>query len=136
MSDEIENGTSGFQPINASPSSQADDEDYQVGYKKPPKSTRFKKGHSGNPKGRAKRPIVNDLRVLFDHILAEPHTIREGGRLRTTTTLEAIIHAYMNTGLKANPATIRRLFKWAQRIGMLKKADPSKDRPYQIRYPR
>ena len=27
---------------------------YEVGYKRPPKHTRFKKGHSGNPKGRPK----------------------------------------------------------------------------------
>lgn len=28
--------------------------DYEVGYGKPPKRTRFKKGQSGNPKGRPK----------------------------------------------------------------------------------
>ena len=28
---------------------------YAVGYGKPPKATQFKKGQSGNPKGRAKR---------------------------------------------------------------------------------
>jgi hypothetical protein len=29
--------------------------DYEVGYKKPPKHSRFKKGESGNPRGRPKR---------------------------------------------------------------------------------
>ena len=28
---------------------------YEVGYGKPPKATRFKKGQSGNPKGRPRR---------------------------------------------------------------------------------
>lgn len=31
-----------------------DDRDYDVGYGKPPKRTQFKKGKSGNPKGRPK----------------------------------------------------------------------------------
>ena len=31
-----------------------DGADYEVGYGKPPKHTRFKKGQSGNPKGRPK----------------------------------------------------------------------------------
>lgn len=30
------------------------DDDYEVGYKRPPKNSRFKKGQSGNPKGRPK----------------------------------------------------------------------------------
>lgn len=30
-------------------------EDYQVGYRKPPTATRFKKGKSGNPSGRRKK---------------------------------------------------------------------------------
>ena len=28
------------------------EEEYRTGYKKPPKQTQFKKGQSGNPKGR------------------------------------------------------------------------------------
>jgi hypothetical protein len=30
------------------------DDDYEVGYKRPPKNSQFKKGQSGNPKGRPK----------------------------------------------------------------------------------
>jgi len=31
------------------------EEDYEVGYRKPPVATRFKKGASGNPSGRRKK---------------------------------------------------------------------------------
>ena len=33
----------------------ADAAEYEIGYRKPPKHTQFKKGQSGNPKGRPKR---------------------------------------------------------------------------------
>jgi hypothetical protein len=132
MSENLEASASRPQSINSSGSLQSDEDDHRVGYKRPPKATQFKKGQSGNPKGRLKRPIVNDLRVLLDQVLAEPHTVREGGRLRTTTTLHAIILAYMNTGLKANPAALRRLFRLAERIGMLTRLDTSDDSPYQL----
>lgn len=36
-------------------------EDYKVGYGKPPKDTRFKKGRSGNPAGRKKKPLPLSL---------------------------------------------------------------------------
>jgi len=37
---------------------------YEVGYKKPPKQTQFKKGQSGNPKGRKKGSKNNRFKDL------------------------------------------------------------------------
>jgi hypothetical protein len=31
------------------------EDDYEIGYRRPPRETRFKKGQSGNPKGRRKK---------------------------------------------------------------------------------
>ena len=44
---------------------QDDNTEYAVGYGRPPKHTRWKKGHSGNPAGRAKgaRGLKTDLRA-------------------------------------------------------------------------
>ena len=41
-----------------------EEKDYEVGYKKPPKKNQFKKGQSGNPKGRPKliKNFEDDLR--------------------------------------------------------------------------
>ena len=35
--------------------------EYEVGYKKPPVATRFRKGQSGNPTGKSKKKIVREL---------------------------------------------------------------------------
>ena len=42
-------------------------DNYDVGYKKPPKNTQFKPGQSGNPKGRPKKP-TNIHEALIDNL--------------------------------------------------------------------
>ena len=65
------------------------DGDYEVGYGRPPKSTRFKPGQSGNPRGRPKG-AKGVATVLRERLLAKV-TVTERGRQRTITVLEAIV---------------------------------------------
>jgi hypothetical protein len=44
------------------------DNDYDVGYGKPPKSGRFKKGKSGNPRGRPKKEVRPPWEVFKDEM--------------------------------------------------------------------
>jgi hypothetical protein len=53
-------------------------QDYEVGYRKPPKTTRFRAGASGNPKGRPKGS--NNLATDLSAELNEQITVREGAR--------------------------------------------------------
>jgi hypothetical protein len=98
--------------------------DYEVGYGKPPKATQFKKGQSGNPKGRKKANRVEDLRIVLEKILDEPIDLRVGGRAQTMTKLEAMIQAQLLNGLKGNPKAVARLFSLAQKAGMFTQAKP------------
>jgi hypothetical protein len=72
-----------------------------VGYRKPPKHTRFAKGVSGNPRGRPKGS--RNLRTLLDTELDRPITIREqGGRSRKLSKAEALIKRMVNTALEGD----------------------------------
>ena len=64
-------------------------QDYEIGYSKPPKATQFKKGQSGNTKGRPKGS--NNLSTDVKAILKAPVPINEGGKRRNVTTQKAVL---------------------------------------------
>jgi hypothetical protein len=72
----------------------------KVGYSKPPKKNRFKKGKSGNPKGRP-RGSKNAI-TLAEDILGERVTVREGGAQKRITKKEAMIRRMTNMGMEGN----------------------------------
>ena len=77
-----------------------DDADYEVGYGKPPRATQFRKGQSGNPKGRPKQ--ARGLRQLVATALAQQITIREGGRTSQVSKREALILSLITKGIKGD----------------------------------
>lgn len=75
-----------------------------TGYKKPPRSTRFKKGQSGNPRG---RPRNRTKSLPHDHVLGQMVTIREDGRNRRVTAAEAFILHLTKKGLEGDGPSAR-----------------------------
>jgi hypothetical protein len=59
--------------------------EYEVGYRRPPRHTQFKKGQSGNPKGRPKGSKNFESMVVCE--LNELMNIRENGRLKRISKL-------------------------------------------------
>src|SRR6516164_8376804 len=79
-----------------------------VGYGKPPKHTQFKKGQSGNPKGRPKRePEDIDVEHLFIEQLFHPITIVVNGRQQKVSAWEVIAKKLLAECMKGNIQSIK-----------------------------
>ena len=75
------------------------DTEYKVGYGKPPRHSRFKKGEpSANPRG---RPRKNLAALLVDG-LNKPVTVTENGRRRKGTVREAVVSQLINKSATAD----------------------------------
>ncbi|HEY1886505.1 MAG TPA: DUF5681 domain-containing protein [Roseiarcus sp.] len=69
----------------------AADDAYEVGYCRPPKETRWKKGQSGNPGPKKRRPASAATVEIIDRLFRDPVDIVENGVARKVSTLEAIL---------------------------------------------
>jgi hypothetical protein len=83
------------------------DSDYQVGYGRPPRHSRFKKGGSGNPKGRPRGS--KNATTLLQEALSEQVVISENGRRRTITKKEAIVTQIVNKAASGDHRSIQLL---------------------------
>ena len=83
-----------------------------VGYGKPPQSTKFKKGQSGNPKGRPKgKP---NLATVLEKALREKVTINENGQRQTITKREAAIKQLVNKAAGGDLRALQQLVALAR----------------------
>jgi len=93
--------------------------DYDIGYKKPPKDTRFRKGQSGNPAGRRKKekaPPDRSLAAMLKRIGEKE--VEFGGETYTLQELE--LHALHRKAAKGDVAASRHLAKMRGEAGLLK----------------
>lgn len=83
--------------------------DYEVGYGKPPKSTQFAKGQSGNPSGRPKGK--RNWATVLNSALEQTVTITDNGGQRKVTKLEAATMQLSNKAAAGDPHAIRLLLQ-------------------------
>ena len=91
-------------------------QNYDIGYGKPPTASRFKKGQSGNPRGRptgaTARTRARPTERLKDILLEEayrPISVRDGARTLTLPMAQAVIRTLAVEAAKGTPRD-RRLF--------------------------
>jgi hypothetical protein len=88
--------------------------DTAVGYGRPPVSTRFKKGQSGNSKGRPKG-ILN-VATALSKAMRETVVINENGKRKVVTKLEASSKQIMNQAASGKIQATRYLFDLLREI--------------------
>ena len=88
--------------------------DYEVGYGKPPRDTRFKRGQSGNPRGRP--PGAKNLSTLLNEALNELVVVTENGGRKRISKRRAAFKQLVNDAAKGEWRALKLLVDILQDI--------------------
>lgn len=105
----------------------------KAGGDRPPASTRFRKGQSGNPRGRPRKKL--EVRTsAFDVVIDRTLTIVQGGVPRDVTVDEALQHKTYQDAIAGNRAARREVLKMIAKRekAITEKAPPPK--PVEVRF--
>ncbi len=86
--------------------------DPKLGYGRPPVSRQFRKGQSGNPKGRPKGTA--NVATILTRTLRERVVINENGRRKTISKLEAAVKQLVNKAASGELRALRHLVELAR----------------------
>ena len=87
-------------------------DDYEIGYRKPPKSSQFKKGISGNPSGRPKKPSDFLSALLREANSKVP--ITEKGKRKMVKMIDVVAKQVMTKAATGNIQSQRLLYMLLQ----------------------
>lgn len=100
--------------------------DYAVGYGKPPKEKQFQKGRSGNPSGRPKgSKSYKNIPELIQKICHASVKVKdENGKYFYISKVEAVMTQLINSAAKGDPKAARTLFHILKAFPVLMQAPP------------
>jgi hypothetical protein len=101
---------------------------YEVGYGKPPKATQFRKGESGNPRGRPKgqRNFATELRDA----LSETVVVTEHGKRKRLTKRTVICRQLANRSASGDLAALRLLLPLLAQAEAAEASATTSDAPF------
>jgi Family of unknown function (DUF5681) len=86
---------------------------YKVGYRRPPRATRWKKGQSANPGGRSSPRSISRAEMI-DTLLLTMAKITVNGDSKRVAVLEAILLQLWNKGIAGDRRATAVYFRWLE----------------------
>jgi hypothetical protein len=110
-----------------------------AGYKKPPKKTQWKKGQSGNPKGRPKAKANKDEGLsfwnIFEEEMDEPITMQTAKGPEDISYKRALIKRLKEKALKEKDSrSINKILQIYEKRENIEKVNEEDDDPITIEY--
>lgn len=99
---------------------------YEVGYRKPPKKNQWKKGQSGNPKGRPKG--TKNLSTDLMEELSEMIHVNEGGERKRISKQRAVLKQLAAKALEGDLKAMQTLLTLAIEVIESKEREKEEDR--------
>lgn len=88
---------------------ESDENEYAVGYGKPPKEYQFKPGQSGNPKGRP--PDKRNMKRALRDVLTEDIEVVDNGQRVTISKQDALMRMLVAKALKGDRHAYRMVIE-------------------------
>jgi len=96
--------------------------EYDIGYRKPPTAHQWRKGVSGNPRGRVKGS--KNVQTIWRHRLNDRVKTRVNGKVITETSIEAIIRGVVyDTLAKRDLKNVAHVLREVERLGIFSDPD-------------
>ncbi len=86
-----------------------------VGYRSPPKATRFKPDQSGNRRGRPRG--AKNRKTIVKKVAMETNTVIQKGKRRRRTNLELVLTALRNLAIEGNVSAFRAYQAYLAKFG-------------------
>jgi hypothetical protein len=96
------------------PDQSGDKQNSAVGYRRPPVTKQYKRGQSGNPRGRPKGS--KNFATMFAEAMSRPVTVRDKkGKIRTRSKQELMVEVMVNKALAGDPKAFAMVVQFADK---------------------
>ncbi|MEQ8441277.1 MAG: DUF5681 domain-containing protein [Alphaproteobacteria bacterium] len=97
------------------------DDEYEVGYGRPPKKSQFKKGRSGNPKGRPRG--AKNYKTIVKEALDRKIEIKVNGRRMKVSQYEAVVTRVAGDAMSGKPRQMAAFLDLPHRFGLIEEEE-------------